>query len=219
MREENLTLRQQSNELTRLRETNARLAKLKVDADELERLRLEHTELMRLRGEVGMLRRNLRERESIATAPSIAPKHAPVWESFDLSQFSDSGSRIRSTAAADVGNATPAALLQTWVWAQETGNIEGLIKVCDFPSETEKERFLREWAAHKKSSDQHAEQVGRADYYRLSTLLPLGDEKYLALIAEYFPGMGANVMRQVFVRREGQWKVSTVPPTYEPPGR
>jgi hypothetical protein len=56
MRQENLALRQQTGEITQLREANARLAKLQVDAEELERLRKGHAELMRLRGEVASLR-------------------------------------------------------------------------------------------------------------------------------------------------------------------
>ena len=112
MRQENLMLRQQADELAQLREANTRLAKLQVDADELERLRQEHSELMRRRGEVASLRGIKDELARL--------KDETQRSQSDAKQAADEF--VPADKFVDAGLATPEAAIQTLCFAALTGN-------------------------------------------------------------------------------------------------
>ena len=117
LRSEIEELRQQNQELARLREQSEK--ERKTEAADLERLRQEHGELLRLRGQISTLRsretevaqlqaenRQLKTAAQKSTAapnpPNAAPSNAP---------------RQPAESWANVGFATPAAAFQTLNWA------------------------------------------------------------------------------------------------------
>ena len=125
-----------------------------------------------------------------------------------------------------MGTATPAALLETWLWALRTGDAEGLQKVWDYPSETpetekarEIERVQAAVIARQKRVEVGEPSTGRPfEDHRLIEMLPLGEDKYLALVETRLPATGTHVMKKVFRRVESEWKVFAGPPTYSPTG-
>lgn len=135
-------------------EATNRLAKF---SDYDERVRRDTAELAQLRGEIAKLRRGAEEpvvRDPLAAAvdvPSVNaldtadPSWRPNWiglEPLDLAQFRDLSTNWTHSLATDVGQATPAALLQTWNWAHRTGDATGILKTWDFPNSfTEEEKL------------------------------------------------------------------------------
>ncbi|MEI2725815.1 MAG: hypothetical protein V9H26_20560 [Verrucomicrobiota bacterium] len=228
LRDENQTLQQQqaplASQVEQLQrsynDATNRLASLR---DDNERLNRNTAELLKLRGEVSRLRRELQE--SAQTKAAVAVQRSPpIWQPFDLSQFPDSRTEVRYSTASDVGTATPAALLQTWLWALRTGDEEGLNKVWDYPPETpaaKKQQAIEERKAYVIANQNRTEADSTGfENHRLIELLPLGPDKYLALIAERTStvSLGTHVMRQVFRKVGTEWKVFVGPPTYSPTG-
>jgi RNA polymerase sigma factor (sigma-70 family) len=167
------------------------------------------SELLRLRGEIGVLRRELQQRPTNKAVLGWAA----AWNPLDLTQFPDSTAVIHASMATNVGTATPAALLQTWLWAQRTGDAEGLLKTAEWPAETSEEKKL-EWISsmQKYASRPKDPNTHQFEDYRLSALLPMGDDYYVALFGEYSMQFGSYVGHQVFHKVNGEWKVTTYTP-------
>jgi RNA polymerase sigma factor (sigma-70 family) len=122
MRQENLALRQQTGEITQLREANARLAKLQVDADELERLRKAQAELMQLRGEVASLRGINDELARVKNEKQRSESETKQ----DANEF------VPADKFVDAGLVTLEAAVQTLCYAAFTGNKERYRQAVDW---------------------------------------------------------------------------------------
>jgi hypothetical protein len=98
--------------------------------------------------------------------------------------------------------------------------VEGWLNTVEKPESTPYEQWLQ--AAHdmnarveaaKQNPDPSARNTaGAFEDYRLSALLPLGDDFYLALFGEYSLTAGSWVGKQVFHRTNGEWKVTAYVP-------
>jgi len=211
MAEQILQLQRERDDATR------QLATLR---DDNERLGRSSAELLRLRGELARLRREANE--SPASKPTNSglstsdPNWQPNWialRPFDLTQFPDSTTSITCSRAMDVGTATPAALLQTWIWAQRAFDAAGLLKCWDFPEGTTEEQKLERVKVFQ-SNEAYVRQNRDRDRAttpmesKLRDLFSLGDDYYLAFIDNTGPTTGTWVGHQMFRRVGDEWKVS-----------
>jgi RNA polymerase sigma factor (sigma-70 family) len=192
----------------------SKLASLREDNDRLNR---NTTELLRLRGEVSRLRRDWQEMasatatnatpDSSTTVSSSDPNWKPNWtpvRPFDLGQFPDSATNVVHDLAADVGTETPAALLQTWIWAQRMGDTASLLRTMDFADQEMLERFK----GNQKSPSQRSETGGPFERYKLRDMFSLGGNRYLVLIEESSNNPNITAVGQQIFRRIGdEWKV------------
>jgi RNA polymerase sigma factor (sigma-70 family) len=186
--------------------------------DDNDRLGRSTAELLRLRGEVARLRQETNYPRSSTSTNTVLSTSDPNWKPnwtalspFDLAQFSDSKTTITCSRAMDVGTATPAALLQTWIWAHRNADAAGLLKTSDFPEGITEEQKLD----HVKSSQsieahirQNYNPADRPMEMKLRDLFSLGDDYYLALIDDKGLTTGTWVTHQIFRRVGGEWKVS-----------
>ena len=217
IQQEQATFTDQLQQLQRERDdaTN-RLAGLMVENEELKS-NSNQMELLRLRGEVTRLK-NLQNLPPLSKTgkdflPTTDPNWQPNWsvfESFDLDQFPDSATVVASRSAADVGTLTPAALLQTWIWAQRTGDSAGLLRTWEFPEGTSQEARL---ARVKEAQNDGEYSRNNPDHFqsfeqsRLLALLSLGNERYLALIEGRSPTTRTWISHQVLKRIGDEWKI------------
>jgi len=110
LRTEVMIERGRESESQRLRLEHARLLRMQADEAEVERLRADRAALPRLRAEMDSLRQEAEKLEAEAAAP-VAPSPSP-WRP--------------AGAWRNVGRATPAAALETALWAAVGGDIETL---------------------------------------------------------------------------------------------
>ena len=200
------------------RERDDATNQLAVLRNDNERLGRSTAELLRLRGEVARLRRETNNPRSSTSTNTVLSTSDPNWKPnwaalspFDLAQFSDSKTTITCSRAMDVGTATPAALLQTWIWAHRSADAAGLLKTSDFP-----EGITEEQKLDRVKSSQSIEAYVRQNYnpadrpmeMKLRDLFSLGDDYYLALIDDKGLTTGTWVTHQIFRRVGGEWKVS-----------
>jgi RNA polymerase sigma factor (sigma-70 family) len=186
--------------------------------DDNERLGRNSAELLRLRGEMARLRREANE--SPASKPTNSglstsdPNWQPNWialRPFDLTQFPDSTTSITCSRAMDVGTATPAALLQTWIWAQRASDEAGILKTWDFPEGTTEEQKLERVKVAQRDEAyvrQNPDRVSTPIESKLRDLFSLGDDYYLAFIDNKGLTTGTWVGHQIFRRVGDEWKVS-----------
>ncbi|MCX6925762.1 MAG: sigma-70 family RNA polymerase sigma factor [Verrucomicrobia bacterium] len=186
--------------------------------DDNERLGRSTAELLRLRGELARLRREANE--SPAPKPTnnglstSDPNWKPNWialRPFNLAQFPDSKTSIACSQAMDVGTATPAALLQTWIWAQRASDAAGLLKTWDFPEGTTEEQKLERVKATQSNEEyvrQNPDGISVPMESKLRDLFSLGDDYYLAFIDNKGQTTGTWVGHQMFRRVGDEWKVS-----------
>jgi hypothetical protein len=172
-------------------------------------------ELLRLRGQVSALRRELQDRP--VSKPVLG--WSAAFDPLDLTQFPDSSAVIHASEATNVGTATPAALLQTWLWAQRTGDAEGWLNAVEKPPDTPEAKWIeaandmkKRQEAAKQSANAEPKNTDTFEDYRLSAMLPIGDDYYLALFGEYNMRVGSWVGKQVFHRTNGQWRVTAYVP-------
>ncbi len=95
----------------------APLAQLEIDTEELTRLRHQESELIRLRGQVGSLRRQLEEEKNLSQRLEADLKLAR-----DQTNALSVDRYVSSDAWEDVGQLSPAAALQTALWAAKSKN-------------------------------------------------------------------------------------------------
>jgi hypothetical protein len=127
LRAENAALGQASTEADRLKADLARSAGLEAqDTDEIDRLREENHDLLKLRNEVNQLRdaratfekvsaENQRLQEQVKSAAKTDAKQAPMRPI-----------HIRMDSLYDRGLGTPETAVQTFLWAERSGNAEEL---------------------------------------------------------------------------------------------
>jgi RNA polymerase sigma factor (sigma-70 family) len=176
-------------------------------------------ELLKLRGEVTRLRSteslppSSKTDKGILSMPTTDPNWQPNWIALkpaDLAQFPDSTNVIVSHSAADVGISTPAALLQTWIWAQRTGNTEGILETWEFPEGTSQEAQLarvKEAQNDEEYARRNPGQMQSFEQFKLRDLFSLGNERYLVFFEENSPGTGTWITHQILRRVDGGWKI------------
>jgi len=163
LRSEIEVLRKQTQEIGQLREANDRLAKLKADANALAQLQKEHDEVMRLRGEVGVLKRQLAERQTHAAGSST-----------DAGQTSSGpGLTLTPDALQDVGNGTPETAIQTLLWAVTQRNGGRLAELLDYES-FQDAAFVKIRRVNPDASVGDVESVARDFVDKLRQQLPIG---------------------------------------------
>jgi len=170
-------------------------------------------ELLRLRGQIGSMTRELLSLRSNQAA--LAKLSNMLVRPLDLDQFPDSHSLIRASVATNAGTATPAALLQTWLWALRTGDPDGLARTKDWPegtSEAAKQEAVNQEA---KSIQERGSTVpqNEPEDFRLVALWPIGEDFYVATFRQSnFPTFPDSVGRQFFRKTEDGWKVTVYTP-------
>jgi RNA polymerase sigma factor (sigma-70 family) len=130
LREQNLSLQQQVDQLAQLATENERLSNLLTQLSQPQ-----HSsgglsrELLRLRGEVGLLRQ-----QNQGLAKLLA----------DRQQNTSAAAFEPSSSWTDAGNATPEAAADTFAWAIKTTNLNRLAEVLVFETDqTDTNRLLR----------------------------------------------------------------------------
>ena len=134
-----------------------------------------------------------------------------VLRPFDLSQFPDSTTNISSATAKVVGTGHPAALFQTCIWAQLSGDTAGILKTWDFPEGTTEEQKLERVKEAQRDEDnirQNPQSISRPAESRVRDLFALKNDYYLAFIEQKQPNTGTYVSYQIFRRVGDEWKVS-----------
>ena len=126
-REEVALLRSQREDEARLRDENSRLVVAQVPEAELERLKADRAALGRLRAEVDELRERANERSKPAAAPVSV---APVTPKLAQTLSDDEG--MATGKCRNVGRATPAAAIETALWAGAGGDVEALAGLLYF---------------------------------------------------------------------------------------
>ena len=111
-------LRDQQQEIGRLRAQHERLAAMQIPETELQRLRSDRAAISRMRGEVDALRQRTEERAR--PAPAKAPERFTV------------GTEMPATDWRNAGAATPAAALETVLWAAAGGEMEAFAQRIKF---------------------------------------------------------------------------------------
>lgn len=209
-------LADQTEQLTHERdEATRQMAALR---DDNERLNRNTGDLLRLRAEVARLQKRPEAVALSTPAQEVLDTSDPNWKPnwivlrpFDLSQFPDSTTNITSATAKDVGTATPAALLQTWMWAQLSGDTAGILKTWDFPEGTTEEQKLErvnETLRDEEYARQHPDSISHSEESSVRDLFSLKDGYYLAFIEQKQPTTGTYVSYQIFRRVGDEWKVS-----------
>jgi len=112
LRNEFVSQRERNMELSRLREENRRLVAAQATEEQLSALRGDRVALERLRSEIDALKERAKE-----SAPSTAPKKSIPAAFIPASDWKN------------VGGATPAAALQTALWAAAGGDLETLTRM------------------------------------------------------------------------------------------
>jgi RNA polymerase sigma factor (sigma-70 family) len=214
LREQIQTLQQQQSplaeqiqQLQRERDdaTN-RLTSLQADNQRLNR---NTGELLRLRGEVTRLRS-----ETNATVAKAISELSWSAVPFDLAQFPDSETQISGESAKDVGIATPAALLQTWIWAMRNGDAADILRTWDFPDGTTEEQKTERVSESLRDREYflaNADHISPPRTSKLQRLFMLGDGYYLAFIENKgsSPTIAPWVSHQFFRRVGDEWKVAS----------
>ncbi len=185
--------------------------------EDIERLNRNTAELLKLRGAVAQWRRDKNEAASQKPAEKAMETSDPNWQPnwnilrpIDLALFPDSATNITDALAMDVGTATPAALLQTWIWAQRTANAEGILKTRIFRAgtpEAEKLEWVTEVQRDAEYARQNPETVGHSVRTRLRDLYSLGNDRYLAFIEGKGLTTETWVSHQFFTRVGDEWRV------------
>ena len=170
-----------------------------------------HLELLRLRGQIGVIsQENQRLRSNRTALLSLAKM---LRDPLDLDQFPDSYNLVNASSATNAGTATPAALLQTWLWAQRTIDIDGRARTTDWPeaiSDVAKSEEINRWA---ESQERRADTPPSFEEYRLIALWPLGDDIYLATFAESKkPTIKVHTGKQFFRKTADGWRVTSYVP-------
>ena len=132
LRDEIARQRAQGREKTRLAAVNQQLAAAQATTAELERLRADRAAVTQLRAELDSMRR--RARESAQAAPREAPATTPA---------SPTPSMVGHTLAyrlwQNAGQATPAAAMETTLWAAAGGEIDALAGMLAFDDDARRQ--------------------------------------------------------------------------------
>ena len=171
-------------------------------------------EVLRLRGQIG--RMNLELQTLRSNRISQAGLAAMLLHPLDLSQFPDSSFPIKASMATNAGTATPNALLQTWLWAQRTGDPEGLLATQDWPDGTSDAKKLEDVNEDSKSAQGGGRSDGSFEDYKLVALWRLGDGFYLGVFDESGnPRVFGKTFsgKQFFHKTQEGWRITNYTPS------
>ncbi len=195
------------------------------DRADLERLRRE-TAL--LRGRVAEL--NAQAQQLAQTRRDSSPKSAGIGTSSpeiirraSRGSFSNSaesgtaapiGQTFRITEARDAGQATPAAMMQTWVWAMAHGDTNRLVELMAFVRGSDTETMRRVWKTLEVMSKEFAEKgsdrvqaESQASEFRLLEELPVeGNDRWITLETVAKNGY-ANRQRSRVTKMDTGWRM------------
>lgn len=110
--------RMERRELDQLRAEKQRLTALQIPAAELERLRADHDAVARLRHELDVLRQAGERRAAQFTPTRSAPPPSPTPSATE--------GIVADTLLKNVGRSTPAAAVETALWAATGGEVDAL---------------------------------------------------------------------------------------------
>lgn len=116
--------REQARARGQLAAETARLRAMQISAADLEALRGDHAALVRLRGEIDGLRRRADEAARVVAAKAVEvakPREPSILEG-----------PLPATAWKNAGSATPAAALETVLWAAAGGEVDALARMLRF---------------------------------------------------------------------------------------
>ena len=213
LQQQQAPLAEQIQQLKQERDETAR--QLASSREESERLNRNTGELLKLRAEVTRLRNSAQTSKTQGVDQPMDTSN-PLWKPnwivfrpFDLTRFPDSQVPISGKKAKDVGISSPAALLQTWIWAQRTGDTAGLLKTWDFPDGTTEEQKMEHILSAQKGAQDYQEHPDtRAETCKLHDLFDIGNGYYLAFIEQERLTTGTWIGHQYFRHMGDEWKVS-----------
>ena len=171
----------------------------------------DESEILRLRGRISQMSQELLTLRSNqeAQARMLSMMERP----FDSAQFPDSHIPINLPLATNAGTATPAAMLQTWLWAMRNGDPEGLHITCDWPDGTSEAEVQEDVNRRVQSAKELQGQPRDFEDYQLQALWPLGDGFYLATFYEWRDPIPRKfVGRRFFRKTEDGWKFAMYRP-------
>jgi TolA-binding protein len=190
-------------EARRLAETNRDLAGVRVSAEEIESLRQANRDLPRLRNEIRQLRDQQKDLEKLQTenqrlAEQLKAGVAPRKSIAELEGY------VPRTKWAQVGFATPEALVQTVFWAMSTRNIPALAD-CLEPSE--REDFLEEYKQMSEDERQRTDHLpANLKGFRIAEKKEESPDKIVLKIQAAADGE----LMEIPVRRRGaEWKLES----------
>ena len=171
-------------------------------------------ELLRLRGQIG--RMNLELQTLRSNRSSEAKLAAILLHPLDLSQFPDSYMQIKASLATNAGTVTPSAVLQTWLWAQRNGDLDGLFAVWDWPDGTSAKKKLEDATENSNAAQRVKRSDGAFEDYRLVAMWPLGDDFYLGVFDESGNPAAFDKTftgKQFFHKTQDGWKICNYTPS------
>jgi hypothetical protein len=118
---------------------------------------------------------------------------------------------VKASSATNAGNATPAALLQTWLYTLRTHDVEGHLSIAEWPdgaSDAAKMDELNRYNQIRRNSDPTSE----PEEYRLTALWPIGDDLFLAAFRESRDPTQVDVGTQFFRKTPKGWKIMAYTP-------
>lgn len=124
LRDDVAALRAEEREVARLREENRRLLAGAVPEVEVERLRADHAALARMRDELAGLKGRAETKVGEATAKNSARVARVVP---DPVAPAGAGPVVTAAEWKNAGSATPAAALESLMWAAAGGDIEAMV--------------------------------------------------------------------------------------------
>jgi len=167
-------------------------------------------EMTRLRREKEQLQGRLLAAAGASNSAALMP---PLWR--ELYQHPDLTQAFNfQTTGTNVGQATPAAVVQTWLWALRHGSELDMQNIWDFapgiPESVKRDTF--------ESASRQPPKGPGFFYYQLVALFPLGDDEYYAWIAEISDEGGISwVMKKTLRQEGGEWKMYYDPKWKEVP--
>lgn len=177
---------------------------------EMDRLKAgsQGVEIEKLRREKEQLTSRLLAAAQVAAAGSSNSLPATPPLAMELYKYPDTAIGFNAwTTATNVGLATPAAMIQTWLWAIRHGSQGDMRSIFDFSPGTSEELKKELIGGASRGTD------NGWDYHQLIAMFPLGNDEYYVWIAE--SGLvSPNVMKQVLRREGGEWKMYIDPVAY-----
>lgn len=205
LRAELAVLRDQQQEIGRLRAEQAKLQASQIPEAELQRLRADREAIGQMRQEITGLRTKLQSKAQALAAP------APTQERFGM------GVEMIASEWRNAGGASPAAALETVLWAAAGGDVDAFAKRIrlDTQARTAALELLQSLPPAERAKHASPEAlmaylsikdvpVGKA---LVSTWSGQSDVTRSASVTLSAPGQQARRVMLVFVRDGAEWKL------------
>jgi len=204
--DENKALGQQLDQMAGLAAENERLSNLVAQANSSQSLPGDHLkELLRLRGEVGVLRQQSKELETLREEnrqARIALESSPKTQTAGVAGTTGNTNYWPRDSWAFAGYATPKAALQSYFWAANKGDVKALLSSLNIPREVAKD-------LENKSGIEVAarmmDEVARLRSVRVLSREVQADDTVVLTLAN---GMKYPTTNKAFMKRSGnEWKL------------